>query len=237
MSIAIDVVVILANGKGSRMGKSRAKTLTPVAGQASILQLLLGEIAAAEANTPVLLYVREDSAELQCIIAESAVDVRLLVEEPSGYFRDLVRTKHHHGLGAFAVLDSDLVAEPGAISSFLDRSCAEDSWLTIGVTSVPERGSGRPAWVELDPRGNLTSLTRHRVTSHRTVGAFRWGSQALSDIDEPGPNASVMAYIADHLKHSAMVKSFAFDTAINVNTENDAAFAREFRAATPRSSQ
>jgi len=228
----METVVILANGLATRMGGSAAKTLTPVRGDQTILEVLLKEIGECAGRYRVVLFVREERSELRRISRASGLNVELHIAEPRGYFRDLVAVKRDLGLRSFAVVDSDLVVPTGQLTSFLDASAADGSWLTIGVTKVPERSSGRPAWVRLDDADYISHMDRLGPAEHRTVGAFRWSDLALRDAGTPTSAASVMAYISQHLDTPARVRGVHFDDAVNVNTESDIDAACRVLAAT-----
>lgn len=220
-------VVVLANGLGTRMGGTRPKALLQINGRTSILEVILEGVRRAATQCRVLLFMRARTADLNRVLDRAGMPVTVYIEEPNGYFRDLVRIKHQHGFDEFVVIDSDLVVPPGELAAFIDKAATSKAWLTIGVTTEPERASGRPAWVRLDREGRLLEMDRHREMPYRTVGAFRWSDEALRGVSEPAPSASVMAHIASGINAGVEVDSFTFTRALNVNTLNDIAAARE----------
>jgi GTP:adenosylcobinamide-phosphate guanylyltransferase len=212
-------LVIFANGLGTRMGKRTPKTLTRLSSGQTILGRLLDEAALLRCQPRVFLFVREEPAAFRDTIAASALPVEVLVHEPCGYLRDLAAAKRELALDDFAIVDSDLVVPTGELTRFLDVAGATTTWLTIGVSTMPERPSGRPAWVDLGPDGRIRTMDRTRPRTWRTLGAFRWGAGALDDV---APSASsVMAYIADHVGVPGGVHTVPFTGAVNVNTEAD----------------
>lgn len=215
-------LIILANGLGTRMATSKPKTLIKLATNETILGRLLSEANTANSINKIYIFVRHKDRELESVLGESALPVEIVVREPEGYFHDLAEAKQELCLDEFSVVDSDLVAQTGEIARFLDIAPKKNAWVAIGVTAFPERPSGRPAWVSLDAQGRILELYRDRKLTHRTVGIFHWGDIACTIPPKLIPrNASVMAYIAEHLGEAGGVHGLAFSHTVNVNSKED----------------
>jgi GTP:adenosylcobinamide-phosphate guanylyltransferase len=203
------------------MGSPNAKTLIPISERGTILDSLLFEAASARQSMRACIFVRNQTPELHAVLDQSPIDIDLRVREPTGYFRDLVLAQRELGLGSFAVVDSDLVVPPGSLAAFLEDAFTVSSWLTVGVTVTPEQNSGRPTWVGLDASDRIIRLSRSAPEEHRTLGVFRWSAAAFDGIPVPAPDASVMAYVAEHLEDTGGVRAVRFPAAVNVNAPSD----------------
>lgn len=231
MSVKRHPLIILAKGLGTRMAISKPKTLVKLKSDQTILARLLQEAALAETIEKVILFVRQDSSELRKVVTESSLPIEVVFEEPEGYFRDLISAKKKFNLNEFSIVDSDLVVPKGEFARFLSQASKTPAWLTIGVTSFPEELSGRPTWAEIDSDGYIRNMSRSQPMPYRTVGVFHWSDTAL-DIESQHitAEASIMAYITEHLQAGHAVKGLHFSRTVNVNTKEDIAAANKLIA-------
>jgi len=215
-------LIILAKGLGTRMAISKPKTLIELSSGQTILSRLLQEACSAKTIDRIVLLVRNDSRELQKELNRSTLPIEVIVEEPQGYFRDLVAAKKKLSLSEFSVVDSDLVVPHGELTYFLSQAAKKVAWLTIGTTSFPEEQSGRPTWVDMDSNGHIRNMNRIRPLPYRTLGVFHWDESALDIRDRQiTAETSIMTYIIEHLGAGHDIEGLQFSRAVNVNTKED----------------
>jgi choline kinase len=156
---SVDTAVILAAGRGTRLGRLGAempKGFIKLGGR-PIIEQSLDQLVDAGVRSVVLVtghlaYFYEDLAAKRRGVVEIVHNPRYA--ELGSFCSLQVALKHAAGAGPLLLLESDLVYEPRALDEVL-ADPHEDLILLSGPT-----GSGDEVWVETDGDGRLVAMSK-----------------------------------------------------------------------------
>ena len=190
--------VIVAAGKGTRLGGAASKVLSPVAGRPLILHVLDRFAAAREVDRAVLVVPADGVAEYEALLQTSPPAGLTVVVRPGGARRqDSVRA----GLDALAP-DCEVVvvhdgARPFASAGLIDR-CVRESRPGRSVTAaVPARNTIK----SVQDGQVMETLPRNRLWEIQTPQAFpvRVLRDAYEKAEREGVEATDDAMLVERL--------------------------------------